>query len=481
MPCRKPELADRLIAYQENLLQGGELGAMEEHLAGCEDCRRELKELGQMSGLLNQAAIQVHAAQVSSCPDADELELLARVPESMNPAARDTALAHVMSCGACSETLQVLKRFQVEYGDQLEAYRDGSRNLPGKLKAALREEYRSPTAPPWWKELFRLPATPVMAWAAAAAVILLFIGLGIIMGTQRLDRGRPVAVQGADQIMGTPLEEQVAMAPTTAESSPGSPLTGSLLEQANKPDRKAGERTQEDIKAGKGAGGGELSSEGRDEKTQAGLASPGGGSGPSAVSLERGDESRAENYGRVGTSGAADRSPDAAQADTESPAKMTQTLAGPEQRSAGAGSPRPTVSTTAARQAPASASVSQVPSAPAAPPPAGVRGGVGPQTGGQLAASRDESMEADLSRRAQTIIDRTMGERQATVRIQVEVESSGREAADSSAGRVRNIQVVVVSRSVLEGERKEGVKQGLVRGLELDPARGDGVTFERAP
>ncbi len=115
-----------LIGYMEGALEAEASGEVEEHLAGCSNCRRSLEELGQAREWL----VELWSASGESCPPAEALaEYVAGEGE---PAARTTVERHLERCPACGELLGILQAFEAEWVPPTEGV-----ELPERLRGRL--------------------------------------------------------------------------------------------------------------------------------------------------------------------------------------------------------------------------------------------------------------------------------------------------------------------------------------------------------
>lgn len=113
-----------LVAYIEGALDAEAGRRVEAHLAGCEECRRGLDELGETRELL----VELWTASGASCPPAEAIsEHLAGEGEE---APRKALARHLERCPACRELIEALRAFEAEWDPPAER---------AELPASLRE------------------------------------------------------------------------------------------------------------------------------------------------------------------------------------------------------------------------------------------------------------------------------------------------------------------------------------------------------
>lgn len=115
-----------LVAYLEEALEGDALGRVEEHLAGCEACRKSLEELTETADWL----VELFSASGESCPPAEALAEF--VSGEGDASTRETLKRHVERCGSCGELMEVLRSFEAQWVEP-----DEGPELPEAIKSAL--------------------------------------------------------------------------------------------------------------------------------------------------------------------------------------------------------------------------------------------------------------------------------------------------------------------------------------------------------
>lgn len=445
MACERPVLAENLLAYLEGLLQDESLVEMEDHLRHCEACRRELEELKETDAMLDQAAARVLMAQVSICPQEEELESLARDPGELAPATRKTLEAHLLRCAACGEAVQALKRFQAEYGDTSQAFREESRTLPEAVRDAVREEYRTWGSVPWWRRLADSLGPPRLAWAAAV-VLVLFMGLGIMAwlhGSTGPSGGKKEELALNSRMAAAPPAEVTENRPDREFHRPGQSSQASLLpEKRDLALKESSAKSQAELETGVEAA----------SPQPAGRVAGVAGGVHGALSTPSVTEARGEKTEKPAPG------PRPSPAGPPAPAVATKSAADQAWENGGLAGP-----TASGGGAPATAVATSYPeafnarSSSAASAPA-LQSSAAPPAGAGSAAS-----EPDLARRAQTLVDKALGQGRAVARVQTQYPA---------------VKVVVVSAVPLDAHSQDTLKRDLEVGLPLDQARGDSVTFE---
>lgn len=115
-----------LVAYLEGALEGEALRQVEEHLAGCEACRRSLEELTETADWL----VELFSVSGESCPPGEALAEY--VSGEGDETTRETLGRHVERCGSCGELMGVLRSFEAQWVPP-----EAGQELPEALKGAL--------------------------------------------------------------------------------------------------------------------------------------------------------------------------------------------------------------------------------------------------------------------------------------------------------------------------------------------------------
>jgi hypothetical protein len=146
--------SEQLARYRNRQSTPEELGLLDEHLAGCADCRERLFSAGRVRDALQGGSLVGQPAEEEHL-SYEQLE--AFVDEESSRAETQRVQAHVAACRLCAEELQDLRTFKTEL------------THTDPVLAQTQKGWRAVRVAPWFR------ARPVFVAAASAAVLVLTV------------------------------------------------------------------------------------------------------------------------------------------------------------------------------------------------------------------------------------------------------------------------------------------------------------------
>ncbi len=178
MSCSNKNTRDLIIDFLDGSLDDRTGSKVSRHLQECQDCRSLVDEYRQtIDGVRGFFAVSAreHAGNESLVSYVDS-------PDQMNREQREKIELHLELCSACRKK-----------ADMLQTVADSSaQSEPSSLSQRLWT---------WWESLVvPLKVRPVMAFAAAAVIVLLMAPLGVVMWSHFTDKSSMTFVQTADAV-----------------------------------------------------------------------------------------------------------------------------------------------------------------------------------------------------------------------------------------------------------------------------------------
>lgn len=178
MSCSNKNIRDLIIDFLDGSLDDRTSREVSRHLQECRDCRSLADEYRQII----DGVRGFFTASAGEHVDNESLVSYIDSPKLMNREQREKIELHLEMCPACRKK-----------ADMLQTVADSSaRSEPSSLSQRLWV---------WWEGLVvPLKVRPVMAFAAAAVIVLLMAPLGVVMWSHFTDRSSMTFVQTADVV-----------------------------------------------------------------------------------------------------------------------------------------------------------------------------------------------------------------------------------------------------------------------------------------